>query len=81
MPLQGFLAHSFKLKKDYPVRKYGLVFLKTQLQIIYKLCPVLYLTPKSVGNAEIMITFRGIDKSKINGEIARTLEYYTRVKY
>jgi hypothetical protein len=48
----------------------------TQLQIIALFS--LYLTPKSVGNAEI--TLGGIDESKINGEITQTLEYY-RVKY
>ena len=73
--LKGFLAHS--LNKDYNVGKYPIVSKLSENSISIALFS-LYLTPKSVDSAEI--TFGGIDESKFNGEIARTLEYY-RVKY
>ena len=67
-----FLPHS--LSKDYLVRKHRLVLKlskrkKTQLQLIALFS--LYLTPKSVDNAEI--TFGGIDESKFKGEVARNI--------
>jgi hypothetical protein len=60
------------IKQGVPCKKISLSwsFPKTQLQFIALFS--LYLTPKSVGNAEL--TFGGIDESKLNGEVTRTLE-------
>ena len=64
------------IKQGLPCKKIssclGAFQKKTQLQLIALFS--LYLTPKSVGNAEL--TIGGIDESKFHGEIARTLECY-----
>ena len=68
--VEGSFAHWFN--KDHLVRFFFILesFPKAQFQSIALFS--LYLTPKSVGNAEM--TIGGIDESKFKGEIAPTPE-------